>query len=59
VLDKYLKQLLERQREIEQGMFDSPPVDWPATQYRLGGWAEVQRLIADIQQEMKGLEDEI
>lgn len=58
MLDKFLKQLMDRQRAIEQEAFDSPPADFAGFQHRLGAHIEVTRLINDTKEAMKGQEDD-
>ena len=51
--EQLLKFLTERKLLMEGGMFTHPPSNWEEFQNRLGRWAELQELIAELHFKMK------
>jgi hypothetical protein len=56
MLEKLLRGLVAKRSSMESEIFEHPPADWPAFQRRLGQYLELQNLIADLNEVMKGLE---
>ena len=50
--------LLERMREIEESVLNSPPPDYVTFMTVVGQYREVKRLLTTITEAMKGIEDE-
>ena len=50
--------LLERMREIEESVLNSPPPDYVMFMTVVGQYREVKRLLTTITEAMKGIEDE-
>jgi hypothetical protein len=51
--EQLLKFLTERKLATEAGMFTHPPSNWEEFQNRLGRWAELSELIAEVHFKMK------
>ena len=51
--EQLLKFLTERKILMEEGMFTHPPSNWEEFQNRLGRWAELSELIAEVHFKMK------
>lgn len=43
----------DRKRDLEQGVFQMPPSDWPAFQRRLGEWVGLQNAIDALNQALE------
>ena len=50
--------LVERRAKLEADAFVHPPKDWPEFQNRLGEHVAVNRLILDMEDAIKGREDD-
>ncbi len=57
-LEQFHAQLVKRQRQIEEEMFDAPPKDWAEFQGRQYAHREVSKLINDMNDAIKGREDD-
>ena len=56
MLEKLIRQLVERRAAMERDVFFSPPADMAAFQKRLGAYAELEELIQILNTAMKGQE---
>ena len=52
-------EMRKRRSEIESGVFEHAPTDWPEYQHRFGQWKEVNFLIAELEKAAKGIEDDL
>lgn len=58
MLEKLVRKLVADRSDMERDVFNSPPSDWPGFQRRLGAYIELERLIAELEEAMKGKEND-
>lgn len=58
MIEKLYRQLLERRLELERAVFEHPPANWDEFQRRSGAWRELSTLIIQVEETMKGNEDD-
>lgn len=51
--------VVKRRTEIETAVFLHPPRDWSEFQRRLGAWHEVDVLVTELEQLIKGKEEDL
>lgn len=49
---------VKRRSQMEAEVFTHPPRDWSEFQRRLGAWHEVDLLVTELEQLIKGKEDD-
>lgn len=56
MLEKLLRELIEKRAVMALDVLDSPPADWPGFQERLGRYRELKALIDALKDAMSGME---
>lgn len=56
MIEKLVRELVARRSDMESAVFLSPPSDWAAFQKRLGQYIELNTLIAELEDSLKGFE---
>jgi hypothetical protein len=56
LLERILRELIERRAAMALEVFDSPPKDWPEFKQRFGQYLELDALIGIVKEAMSGLE---
>lgn len=58
MLEKIHVSLIERRAWIERDVFQHAPADWASFQERFGQWKVTTELIKEVEDLIKGIEDE-
>lgn len=56
MLEKLIRDLVAKRSVMESEVFEHPPADWAGFQRRLGQYYELQSLIIELNEAMKGEE---
>lgn len=56
MLEKLIRELVAKRSAMESEVFEHPPANWDQFQRRLGQYYELQALIIDLNEMMKGNE---
>lgn len=56
MLERLLRELIEKRAAMALDVLDSPPADWPGFQERLGRYRELKDLIDTLKEALTGME---